>query len=98
MTRIFKYQVAGDGFDEWEVEMPVGAKILSAGIQYNKLMVWAIVNVDAPMEKRTIGFYGTGSKLPDDFTKDHRHISTVFEGGFVWHIFEIVKVETMVMD
>lgn len=83
MNRIFKYQVPLQ--DSVSVPMPEGARILSAaGTESDTLMVWAIVDTDAPLEDRTLLIRGTGHPLGTvgDF------IATIQDGTFVWHLFD----------
>jgi hypothetical protein len=67
--------------------MPEGAEILSAQMQGDVLCLWALVNQDAPKQRREIEVLGTGNPAPE---AKRRYISTVqMRGGtLVWHIFE----------
>ena len=67
------------------VYMPVNAKILSCQMQQGSAVVWAEVNDSQPMISRNFVCYGTGFDLPD---RPRKHIATLQDGGFVWHIFE----------
>ena len=84
MTRILKYQVDASGVVK---EMPMYAKVITAGFQGGRLTVWAIVTRDDENETSTRNFQmvGTGSELLDGF----EHIATVFDGSYVWHIGEV---------
>lgn len=96
MKKIFKYPLDAD-YDgmtaRWEpckaMELPCGAQILSVDIQNGKPVMWALVNPDAPMEKRKIYISNTGGELPDDFGR-RRFIGTLLFGGgrIVLHVFE----------
>lgn len=72
--------------DEQYVEMPQGAKILTAQSQQGHLVVWASHILSSLTEKRRFRVYGTGFELiePSDL-----YVGTVqMSGGmFVWHIF-----------
>jgi hypothetical protein len=70
--------------DEQTVDMPEGAKILTAQIQDARLCVWAVVNPEAKKVKQIFNIYGTGHELP---AKTGRYVSTVQIGFLVWHIF-----------
>lgn len=87
MTTIHKYLL--DLAEYQEVEMPSGARILTAQVQAGDIFLWAKVFTDAPDEQRQIHMYGTGQKLPE-MTK-LMYLGTVQMGAFVWHIFEEPK-------
>jgi len=63
MRKIFKYQIPIQ--DEFELELPVGARILSFQIQYEEPVIWAIVDPDAEKEKRYFNLYGTGHLMKE---------------------------------
>ena len=73
--------------DEQTLMMPEGAEILSAQMQGETLCMWALVEPDAPKQRRVIEIIGTGNPASDT---DRRYISTVqmCSGALVWHIFE----------
>ena len=81
---IWKYLLTPDG----AIEMPLGAIVLSAGIQGDDIFIWAIVN---PSEtKRVIKRFitpGTGMEWENTSA---RFINTVFLGRLVFHIFEVL--------
>ena len=76
-----------------EIEMPEGARILSAGFQEStkSLWVWALVDTDAPPRKRLIEVAGTGHGL-SDLVEEAEFIGTVLmppDGGVVYHLFDL---------
>lgn len=74
--------------DEQNLMMPEGAEILTAQIAGGaSLCLWALVNPDAPKQRRVIEILGTGNPAPD---VERRYISTVqmAGGALIWHIFE----------
>ncbi len=83
MKTIYKYRI-GPAYG-FEIEMPRGAKILSAGMQQGHFCIWALVDTDEEMCKHEFMIYGTGwDNVEGEF------IGTVFEGdGFVWHVFDL---------
>ena len=90
--RIFKYKLSVE--DSVSVEMPVGAKVLSVGVQnVNEIFVWALVDDKSKkMEDRVFCIFGTGHEVPIDFSlvfvgTVHMDLSP-FPGNLVWHIFE----------
>lgn len=72
-----------------EVEMPKGAKILSIQKQYDKAVVWAIVNPKHSFRKYTFHTFGTGFEMEDYEKKHYDYITTLQDGFLVWHIFEV---------
>ena len=68
------------------VYMPKGAKVLSVGMQGSWLTFWALVDPDAKDEQRQFRVCGTGH--PVHPSEIGAFIGTVFERGFVWHVFE----------
>lgn len=75
--------------DDQSVEMPVGAQILCVQNQREWLCIWALVdNQQAEYEIRSFKIYGTGHQI--NAMNEHNYIgSPQFEGGVVWHLFEI---------
>lgn len=70
------------------ITLPVGAEILSVGVQENEVRMWAKVDPDAPTEERTFMGFGTGHEIPDGL--DLEFIGTAIwpTGTLVFHIFE----------
>lgn len=83
-----------DGRVATSFEMPKGAQILHAALDgreregHKLYSIWALVDPNAEKEKRTFVVMGTGWKRDAGTWARLQHVSTVQEGGFVWHIFE----------
>jgi len=101
MNTIWKFPLAPA--DVIEVEMPEGAVILAVQTQQEVPCLWAIVDPDAPLEKRTILMMGTGhprAEFDGKLTRitpearwkvvDSGYIGTVqmMGGELVFHFFE----------
>ena len=96
--KIYKYEIdlkrmVLDTKDCMKIAIQAPAKILSVGIQNpHKISMWALVDPD--IEKaivRTIGIVGTGNHIAFSTEKgDNRFLGTVFDGPFVWHVFEVM--------
>lgn len=84
MQAIYKYQLTGSGVNE--IEMPTGARILSAQFQGKNVCLWALVSVQNKKEVRKFDVIGTGWELEEINLR--KYIATVQEDGYVWHIFE----------
>ncbi len=63
--------------------LPAGAELLAIQLQGEQLCLWARINLDGPVAKRTLLMCGTGQPAPDG-----PHIATVQTGDFVWHFFD----------
>lgn len=66
--------------------MPRGAEILTIDMQNNTPTIWAIVDPEMPVETKVLGIYRTGH--PGDVPDISRHLATIQQDDFVWHIFE----------
>ena len=73
--------------DEQNLMMPECAEILTAQMQGGTLCLWALVNPDAPKQRRIIEILGTGNPAPDT---ERKYISTaqIAGGLLIWHVFE----------
>ncbi len=87
MKKIFKY-ILKPSVSQL-IEVPKGATILSAGVQFDDICIWILVNpIIEEKESKTIKVIGTGIFI--DLEKEHRFINTVqlLDGGLIFHIFE----------
>ena len=84
---IYKYPLE-EGIGSQQVELPAGARILCAQMQGPSLFLWAIVNPVHPFEHRNFFVVGTGQPFPEGTAS---YISTVQQGPFVWHVFEVLS-------
>lgn len=88
MNTIYKYPLAV--LDEQEVSMPGSAVVLCVQIQAGHgPCLWARVNTEFSLEKRTFLIVGTGNPFPES-KRPPVYIGTVQQGPFVWHVFEKV--------
>lgn len=87
MHTIYKYKISRI---KPEIKLPLGAEVLYAGAQAGEFYIWALVDLsETEMVERSFAVWGTGWEIEEYPNVDF--ISTVFEGPFVWHIFEILK-------
>lgn len=76
------------GFDEQIIRMPIGAKTLTAQFQGEALCLWALCDPrQEKYENRYFCVTGTGFNV--SATTPMEYISTVQNGMFVWHVFEL---------
>lgn len=85
--KIYKYVL--EMVDLQEIEMPLGASILSAHNQDGQICIWAQVDETMPMETRQIEVVGTGNPMPEHGGKYREFIGTVIWPPLVFHIYEI---------
>jgi hypothetical protein len=80
--------------DEFEIEMPENAKLLSVQTQKGIPCLWALgVNTSVPLEKRKFRLAGTGHPILSDGKIEYKFIGTfqLYDGDFIGHLFEILK-------
>ena len=88
MKTIWKYALdldRGLAFD-----MPKDAEILDVQLQDTNPVMWAVVDPDAPLERRQFAIVGTGGPITFDA---YEHVATYQDGPDVWHILEVDIVE-----
>ena len=85
---VYKYLLPGNAneFGEFKVSLPIESKVIHVDIQNGQRVLWAQVNNKAPLVDRRVVVVGTGRIGPDDLP-NLDHVSTFFEGPFVWHVF-----------
>ena len=84
---IWKYPVPVT--DLFEVEMPIGAEVITVQMQGGAPYMWALVDSNRELETRFFRVAGTGNPLPD--TMDLFGYLGTFQmlgGQLVWHLFE----------
>lgn len=83
MKKIYKYEIPIE--DAPSVPMPIGAQVLSvAASGGDSLLLWALVDTEAPVEDRHLAICGTGHPVREVGA----FIATVQDSPFVWHVFE----------
>ncbi len=88
MLKVFKYEVAVSDYPE--LEMRIGAYILSFQVQHDCLCIWAIVNPDEGDETRRFRLVGTGHEI-EESESQLKYIGTaqLLDGAVVFHLFEL---------
>jgi hypothetical protein len=71
--------------DVQAIDTPVGAEMLCAREQHEKICVWFRCDPSAPVEKRKIAIVGTGNPAP----ADGRYLGTASlrGGALMFHVF-----------
>jgi len=85
-TSVWKFPVRVT--DEAVIEIPEGAHILSVGVQGDQLCVWAHVDPDARLVRRSILMAGTGHRREDLVWSDFVGTVQMLDGQFVFHVFD----------
>jgi len=89
MLTVYKYQVPI--VDNFELELPVGAKILSFMEQRGAPCVWVLIDPDMHHEVRRFRLAGTGHPITIDPDELRFVGSVLLRGGdLVFHLFEII--------
>ena len=85
--RVFKYPCPIA--DEFRLELPVFAKILSFQMQRETPCIWTLVNPENKTEIREFRIFGTGHPIPEDVVLDFEYVGTAQMAGgtLVWHLF-----------
>lgn len=95
MRTIYKYEISLEAHIN-KIRMPENAVMLSFQEQGGKLFLWCLIDTDKP--ERDYDFYvlGTGWTLDamayGSVPKYIKHVGTVQQNAFVWHLF----VDTLV--
>ena len=88
MRTIYKYKIPLT--DAFELQLPEGAEILSVAAQYDKPMLWALVDDEAPKEVHKFRGAEAWSSLPSDCTLKYLGTVIMLNNTFVYHVFEEV--------
>jgi hypothetical protein len=87
---IYKYKIemSGSTIDRI-VKLPKHADIISVGVQFNEIFIWAIVIPAHDLEDRVFRVYPTGMEIPL-CEKMGEFLGSVllFDGNLVFHVFE----------
>ncbi len=87
MRTVRKYPV-NEHVNEFFIEIPKGAEILTLQVQSDQPMIWALVDTEETMVQRKFIIVGTGQPFKDSLLT--RYTGTYQQGRFVWHVFEVV--------
>jgi hypothetical protein len=87
--KVYKYQLTGQDNNHLSADVPAGANIIHADMQNSIPCIWAVVDPTARLETLYFTFTGTGFDVPPDSI----HVGTMFQGPYVWHLFQEYLVE-----
>lgn len=75
--------------DSQTVAMPKASRILTVKTQAGQPCLWAWVDSEAPLEKRTFETFGTGHPMPSSRAREHIGSYQLNGGALVFHVFEV---------
>jgi hypothetical protein len=88
--KVYKYQVSAN--DYFELELPIGAQVLTVDVQYATVCLWAIVDPNAKTETRRFRVAGTGHDIVEPPSKlDYIGTFQLHGGMLVFHVFEVLR-------
>ena len=85
MITVWKFPLSY--LDRFSLEAPRGAEFIHFDMQ-TVPTVWALVDSNAPLERRPLRMAGTGHELPAGHDYDHIGSCIDTNTGLVWHLFE----------
>jgi hypothetical protein len=90
MQTVYKYPI--EMHDNFLVELPIGAYVLTVQVQHGTPYIWALVDTESPTELRPFRLLGTGHPIEQPLT---RYIGTfqLNGGALVFHLFECLSYE-----
>lgn len=82
MRKIYKYELTGE---KTTLQIPEWSTILSCQIQYDSIVIWALVDLDQLNVSRTFMLLLTGQDVPH---LKLSFVATLQYTGYVYHVFE----------
>ena len=90
----------------WEIEMPEYPSPIHVAVQNGVVSLWAKINPEVPRReyrRYIVSCVGTGYPMPElkchSLTCQgltwHRHLGTIMDGEYVWHLFIELEIGTM---
>jgi hypothetical protein len=90
MVKVQKYTMNGI-FQKYTFKLRKGAKIIDAASQDDKLVLWALIDTDKPVEERSFIAVTTGDDIREYQLNELVPIGACIDkDGWVGHIFEII--------
>lgn len=88
MRTVWKFPIGYP--DRLDLEVPLGAEFIHFDMQGTTPTLWALVNSDNPVQRRSLRMIGTGHELPES---RYNHIGSCIDAntGLVWHLFEEIS-------
>lgn len=88
MKTIYRYEINKDIND---VSMPIGAKILCAGVSSDVISIWAEIDTEVTSSAvRRFAVFGTGANLDPIEYYNPKYIGTVQKKNtYAFHVYEV---------
>jgi hypothetical protein len=89
VNTVYKYPLDFSKANTTTIQIHDFADILKCAIQGEgvfNIYLWANVQTELSLIERHFAIVGTGWELP----KNTKYIDTIFDGDFVWHIYELL--------
>jgi hypothetical protein len=85
MRVIYKYELTQT------IQLPIDSQVLKVGMQNDIMQMWVLVDPNQKeTSQRNFEIIGTGHSFEFDYLT-HTYIDSLFDGPFVWHIWEVNK-------
>lgn len=86
-ARMLKYRISA-GQEQTTVAMRSPSTIRAISVQRpREICLWAEGRAESPVTMRTFEVVPTGGDIPDPGS----YVGTVFDGPFVWHVYEVAS-------
>ena len=93
MKKIWKFSLGNNSANIIVIDIPKEAKLLTVAIQQKCFVIWAEVETEFQITKRSFIIYATGERfLSEDYLKEGKFIGTVFHDAIVWHVYDLGEV------
>ena len=90
MKTIYKYTIPVE--DNFSLELPKGAEILTVQEQHGSPQIWALVNPDTSFtETRNFRLAGTGHLIEEKEGLEYIGTFQLSDGAFIGHLFEMKR-------
>ena len=86
MKTIWKYEIPFK--NEFTLQMPKGAELISVANQNEMGCLWAFVDPNEDIEDVNFCLYGTGYEIENPNILSYLGSFQQYNGRFVWHLFE----------
>jgi hypothetical protein len=86
--KIYKYQIPVETENEIKIDLPSGARVLSAREQQGQLYMWALVDSGKPVEARYFRLFTTGQQIENAASLAFVGTFQLQSGNLVYHLFE----------
>lgn len=88
---IWKFPLPIKGPEEFKIEMPQGAKILTLQMQNGKPMLWVSFDLELREKCHDISRFFSWKTTGQEFVGwTNRYVGTILDGSLVFHLYETV--------